>query len=141
MHLITFFQDAARVKPLNIDSVLWDHFFIQSHTVLYKVSQTIISSFLLKGGGGTSKALVQNMLISVGHFYLTINIGITMYLYVIELFQLRENISLSVLLEDCSITYMYLLKQKMFSLINSGTINVKFAVVEFDLVQINSVLY
>lgn len=81
------------------------------------------------------------MLISVGHFYLTINIGITMYLYVIELFQLRENISLSVLLEDCSITYMYLLKQKMFLLINSGTINVKFAVVEFDLVQINSVLY
>lgn len=64
-----------------------------------------------------------------------------MYLYVIELFQLRENISLSVLLEDCSITYMYLLKQKMFSLINSGTMNVKFAVVEFDLVQINSVLY
>lgn len=64
-----------------------------------------------------------------------------MYLYVIELFQLRENISLSVLLEDFSITYMYLLKQKMFSLINSGTMNVEFAVVEFDLVQINSVLY
>lgn len=91
--------------------------------------------------GGTSKALVQNMLISVGHFYLTFNLGITMSLYVIEIFQLRENISLSVLLEDCSITYMYLPKQKMFSLINSGTMNVKFAGVEFDLVQINSVLY
>lgn len=63
-----------------------------------------------------------------------------MSLYVIRIFQLWENISLPVLLEDCSIIYMYLLKQNTFSLINNGIINVKFEVVEFDLVQINSVL-